>query len=259
MPPVSVQPGGQTRHRDAWLAALGERLAQAAIDAWPHGGDVTFAGLALRPPTAGPTATVAVRVAGQRSQLRAAFAAGREEGAGDLQDWLTGAAGVLAELLGDVELVPGAVAGDIPEGTPALEFRLDGGDPAWLWLPGDLLEAALPAVEAVADVAAPQVRGAAVFPSLAAGPAAGAGEPDALLDVPLVVSVELGRTERQIRDILTLVPGSVLELDRLAGDPLDVLVNGRRVARAEVLVVDEQFAIRITEVLSPRERMEPLG
>ncbi len=262
MAPVSTETSRQPRQRDGWLAALGDRLAQAAVDAWPHAAGVTFSGLALRPPTAGQQATVALRVAAERLQMRAAFAAGGAGGDGqaaELQDWLTGAAGVLADLLGDVELVHGGVVGEVPEGTPALEFRLQSGAPCWLWLPGQVLEAALPAVEAAASAAGPQVRGVAVFPSLAADPAGAGADPAALLDVPLVVSVELGRTERQIRDILTLVPGSVIELDRLAGDPLDVLVNGRKVARAEVLVVDEQFAIRITEVLSPSERMEQLG
>jgi flagellar motor switch protein FliN/FliY len=69
-----------------------------------------------------------------------------------------------------------------------------------------------------------------------------------LLDVPLEVTVELGRTERLVRDILALVPGSVLTLDHVAGEPVDVLVNGRRIARGEVVVVDDNFAVRIVEI-----------
>ena len=103
-----------------------------------------------------------------------------------------------------------------------------------------------------------QDRPVSPFPPLPdAGQAAEVGRIDVLLDVPLQVSVELGRTERQIREILSLVPGSVLELDRLAGDPLDVLINGKRIARAEVVVVDERFAIRITEILAPEDRIAP--
>jgi flagellar motor switch protein FliN len=203
-----------------------------------------------------------VRVDGETVPLRAALPVGHAGGpdiAGALQDWLTGTVGVLADLLGDVELLQDAGPSlPVAEGTPVLEFRTGDGGPAWLWLPGSLLEAVLPAVGAAGSATAGERR-PAVFPSLELEAASGESDPEALLDVPLVVSVELGRTERQIRDILTLVPGSVLELDRLAGDPLDVLVNGRKVARAEVLVVDEQFAIRITEVLSPSERMEQLG
>lgn len=247
---TSSQPARQ-RPRDDLLAALGARLAAAAADAWPEMAPVRFVGLAQRPPTAGVSARCAVRADGELLGLQAALPVGRAPaGAEDeLRAWLTLAVGVLAARIEGLELAPEEPEGDFgPEGAAVLEFRAQGGEAAWLWLPAALLEAALPA--AGAD--------AAVFPSLQPEAAAGASDPDALLDVPLVVSVELGRTERQIRDILTLVPGSVLELDRLAGDPLDVLVNGRRVARAEVLVVDEQFAIRITEVLTPSERLEQL-
>ncbi|MFO8059625.1 MAG: flagellar motor switch protein FliN [Bacillota bacterium] len=82
---------------------------------------------------------------------------------------------------------------------------------------------------------------------------------DMLLDVPLQVSVELGRTVCQIRDILQLGTGAVLELEKQAGDPVDILVNGKLVARGEVVVVDEDFAVRITEIVSLEDRLKKLG
>ena len=79
---------------------------------------------------------------------------------------------------------------------------------------------------------------------------------DLILDVGVALSLEVGRTRVNVRDLLQLAPGSILELDRLAGEPLDVLVNGVRVARGEVVVVNDKFGVRLTEVVSPRERME---
>jgi len=81
-----------------------------------------------------------------------------------------------------------------------------------------------------------------------------------LLDVPLHITVELGRADMPVRDILALGPGSVIELDRSAGEVLDVLVNGTLIAQGEVVVVDEQFGIRLTRVLSPnRDMLEGIG
>ena len=81
---------------------------------------------------------------------------------------------------------------------------------------------------------------------------------DFILDIPLKVSVELGRTNVIIKDLLQLGQGSVLELDKLAGEPLEVLVNGKLVARGEVVVVNEKFGIRLTDIISPIERIETL-
>ncbi|NLJ61299.1 MAG: flagellar motor switch protein FliN [Firmicutes bacterium] len=78
---------------------------------------------------------------------------------------------------------------------------------------------------------------------------------DLLLDVPLPVSVELGRATMTIRDILDLGAGSVVEVDRVAGEPVDILVNGRLVARGEVVVIDENFGVRILDMVSPEERL----
>jgi flagellar motor switch protein FliN/FliY len=81
---------------------------------------------------------------------------------------------------------------------------------------------------------------------------------DMLLDVPLEVNVELGRTRLTIQDLLQLGPGSVVELDKVAGEALDILVNGRLVARGEAVVVNDKFGVRITDIVSPQERIQRL-
>jgi flagellar motor switch protein FliN/FliY len=81
---------------------------------------------------------------------------------------------------------------------------------------------------------------------------------DLLLDVPLEVEVELGRTRMTIQDLLALGPGSVIELDKVAGEALDILVNDRLVARGEAVVVNDKFGVRITEIVSPQERIQRL-
>src|SRR5262245_39784960 len=79
---------------------------------------------------------------------------------------------------------------------------------------------------------------------------------DLIMDVGVTVALEVGRARITVRELLQLTQGSIIELDRLAGEPLDVLVNGVRVARGEVVVVNERFGIRLTEVVPPGERME---
>ena len=81
---------------------------------------------------------------------------------------------------------------------------------------------------------------------------------DRILDIPLVLSAQLGNTRMLIKDLLQLGPGSIVELDKLAGEPLDVLVNERLVARGEVVMVNEKFGIRLTDVISPTERVNKL-
>ena len=81
---------------------------------------------------------------------------------------------------------------------------------------------------------------------------------DLLLDVPLNVDVELGRARMTIQDLLALGPGSVIELDKVAGEALDILVNDRLVARGEAVVVNDKFGIRITDIVSPHERIQRL-
>jgi len=81
---------------------------------------------------------------------------------------------------------------------------------------------------------------------------------DVILDIPVSISMEVGRTSITIRNLLQLNQGSVIELDRLAGEPLDVLVNGTLIAHGEVVVVNEKFGIRMTDVISPSERIKRL-
>ena len=82
---------------------------------------------------------------------------------------------------------------------------------------------------------------------------------DMLLDVNLPIAIELGRTKMSISDILALGPGSIVELSKLAGEPVDLLVNQRVVAKGEVVVIDENFGVRITQLLTPEERLKALG
>ncbi|GAA0900676.1 hypothetical protein GCM10009552_02310 [Rothia nasimurium] len=81
---------------------------------------------------------------------------------------------------------------------------------------------------------------------------------DVILDVPVTMAMEVGRTKISIRNLLQLNQGSVVELDRAAGEPLDVFVNGTLVAHGEVVVINEKFGIRLTDVISPAERVRKL-
>ena len=82
---------------------------------------------------------------------------------------------------------------------------------------------------------------------------------DLLLDIPLQVSVEVGRSRILVHDLLQLQEGSLIELDKLAGEPLDLYVNARLIARGEAVVINDKFGLRLTEVVSPAERIEQLG
>ncbi|MNZ90852.1 Flagellar motor switch protein FliN [compost metagenome] len=79
-----------------------------------------------------------------------------------------------------------------------------------------------------------------------------------LLDIPLKVTVELGRTQKQIKDILELSQGSIIELDKLAGEPVDILVNNKLIAKGEVVVIDENFGVRVTDIVSQWDRIQKL-
>lgn len=81
---------------------------------------------------------------------------------------------------------------------------------------------------------------------------------EAILEIPVSISMEIGRTNISIRNLLQLNQGSVVELDRLAGEPMDVMVNGTLIAHGEVVVVNEKFGIRLTDVISPSERVKKL-
>jgi flagellar motor switch protein FliN len=107
----------------------------------------------------------------------------------------------------------------------------------------------------------PKAAAAPEMAELQANTSGGAGDInlDMLLDVNVSLAIELGRSEMSIRDLLRLNQGSVVNLDRMAGEPLDVLVNGTLVARGEIVVVKEKFGVKLTEVVSPEERVRRLN
>ena len=110
---------------------------------------------------------------------------------------------------------------------------------------------------AVVDTAQP----ANIFQRLTPGSGlaeGGGNDLDLILDIPVALTVELGRTKIPIKHILQLAQGSVIELDALAGEPMDVLVNGCLIAQGEVVVVNEKFGIRLTDIVTPSERMRRL-
>lgn len=103
---------------------------------------------------------------------------------------------------------------------------------------------------------------AQIFPSFgnsAAPPNSMMNELEMILDIPVNLSVELGRTKITIKSLLQLAHGSVVELEALAGEPMDVLVNGTLIAQGEVVVVNDKFGIRLTDIITPAERMRKLG
>lgn len=101
---------------------------------------------------------------------------------------------------------------------------------------------------------------AAEFASLSASDQGPQGASiDLLLDVMLKLNVELGRSSMTVKDILALGAGSVIELDKLAGEPVDVFINGTLIARGEVVVVEEKFGVRVTEIVSPAKRVISLA
>ncbi len=86
-----------------------------------------------------------------------------------------------------------------------------------------------------------------------------AGDLDFILDIPLELTVELGRTKMLVNDLLQLGQGSIVELNKLAGEPLEIMINKKLVARGEAVVVNEKFGVRLTDIVSPIERVKGLG
>ena len=114
--------------------------------------------------------------------------------------------------------------------------------------------------QAAQDKAAAAAATAKLFEPLGAGAAANANQGlELILDIPVHLTVELGRTKISIRNLLQLAHGSVVELDGLAGEPMDVLVNGTLIAQGEVVVVNDKFGIRLTDIITPQERMRKLN
>ncbi len=95
--------------------------------------------------------------------------------------------------------------------------------------------------------------------SSAGTPSGTANDIDIIMDIPVTLTVELGRTRIPIKQILQLAQGSVVELDGLAGEPMDVLVNGCLIAQGEVVVVNDKFGIRLTDIITPSERLRKLN
>lgn len=122
--------------------------------------------------------------------------------------------------------------------------------------------AAAMAEQAEVDAAPrPDVQPANIFQAFDAptgGSVANLNNVDMILDIPVTLTVELGRTKIAIRSLLQLAQGSVVELDGLAGEPMDVLVNGCLIAQGEVVVVNEKFGIRLTDIITPAERIRRL-
>jgi flagellar motor switch protein FliN/FliY len=121
--------------------------------------------------------------------------------------------------------------------------------------------AAAMAEQVASDAAASQAQPAQIFPSFnsPAPPNSMMNELEMILDIPVHLSVELGRTKITIKSLLQLAHGSVVELDAMAGEPMDVLVNGTLIAQGEVVVVNDKFGIRLTDIITPAERMRKLG
>lgn len=123
--------------------------------------------------------------------------------------------------------------------------------------------AAAMAEQAISESAVPQAAAqpADIFPSFGSqgGSAGMMNELDMILDIPVQITVELGRTKITIKNLLQLAHGSVVELDAMAGEPMDVMVNGTLIAQGEVVVVNDKFGIRLTDIITPSERMRKLN
>ena len=115
--------------------------------------------------------------------------------------------------------------------------------------------------QAAAEKAVAAAAPAKVFDQLSGGGAAPASNQgfELILDIPVSLTVELGRTKISIRNLLQLAHGSVVELDGLAGEPMDVLINGTLIAQGEVVVVNEKFGIRLTDIITQQERIRKLN
>jgi len=122
-------------------------------------------------------------------------------------------------------------------------------------------EAARATTTAAAQPVKPDAEPAPIFKPLATekDAAIGRNDIDLILDIPVQLTVELGRTKIAIKNLLQLAQGSVIELDGLAGEPMDVLVNGCLIAQGEVVVVNDRFGIRLTDIITPSERIRKLN
>jgi len=161
---------------------------------------------------------------------------------------------ILKNAMGNQDSVPADVDEVVAEGVPTQPVQN----------PVDTAQATIdtaqvPPMMAEEVAAEPATDFAEASEAYTTGTSAGIGSIDFLLDVPMDISVELGRAKMAIRDMLQLRPGSVIELDKLIGEPVDLLVNNRLIARGEVVVFDENFGIRITDIIKPEDRVKMLG
>ncbi|SFT55884.1 flagellar motor switch protein FliN [Halomonas saccharevitans] len=117
-----------------------------------------------------------------------------------------------------------------------------------------------PQAEATAAPSSAQSAGSSVFQPLEASQGTASGRDlEMIMDIPVKLTVELGRTKLTIKQLLELAQGSVIELDGLAGEPMDILINGYLIAQGEVVVVEDKYGIRITEIITPSERVQKLN
>jgi flagellar motor switch protein FliN/FliY len=123
-----------------------------------------------------------------------------------------------------------------------------------------MAEQASTSADAASSAHAAEPHKAQIFQPISSGSAQpAANNLDLILDIPVQMTVELGRTKITIRNLLQLAQGSVVELDGLAGEPMDVLVNGCLIAQGEVVVVNDKFGIRLTDIISPAERLRRIN
>lgn len=152
--------------------------------------------------------------------------------------------------LGDLDVDPPAAPAPAPQPAPApapAPAPQPIPAPAPQAMPPQGMPYAMPPVQDV-NISPAQFQAFNAIPA----PLANAENIDLLLDVPLEVTAELGRTNKSIKEILDFTPGTVIELNRLAGEPIDIMVNGKYVAKGEVMVIEEAFGIRITEIVKPQ-------
>ncbi|MCB0879535.1 MAG: flagellar motor switch protein FliN [Thermoleophilia bacterium] len=167
----------------------------------------------------------------------------------DLVTWLEIYGATPATAMAAVPLDEQPAAAAQPAAEPAAEVQPEPAGPAPVTAAP---AAATPAADNVVQLASAAA-------ATAAEQARSQADLDLLMNVPLPLTVELGNTQRTIRELVDFSIGSIIELGKLAGDPLDIKVNDRVIARGEVVVIDEEFGIRVTEIVSPEDRLRGLG
>ncbi|MDR2636788.1 MAG: flagellar motor switch protein FliN [Zoogloeaceae bacterium] len=149
-------------------------------------------------------------------------------------------------------------AGNTENTTETADDAISADDWAAAMAEQEVADQATAAAEQVSKPAGAQP--ANIFPSFSdPGSESMMNELDIILDIPVQLTVELGRTKITIKNLLQLAHGSVVELDAMAGEPMDVLINGTLIAQGEVVVVNDKFGIRLTDIITPSERMKKLG